>query len=422
MTETSTPTSTPPQLRDPAWNLYRNGDTRNAEAFVNDAAVLLYEVAARTGSSSDRHLVDQLFASLTLGNRESTLPQQALTSQNPELAAHATRIGKGIAQLARQALGTYRRSSDPSEAGRLDVRSRCDGHVWSHDVASLLTGPSGSPAAMQLYNEWLHQMVVLRDALIPFTNWQDVPLPVGPDGLRRLDRAREAFLAELTTRRARHTAIVGFARAAATGTAGPDGYGFSTPLGTALPEAATHPDGPASRLLLWTADSGGGSETAAFVSTIDDYFAAERSDAASLPGAAHEPAPGAALTGRLVMSQPAQGTRTATIEVTDGRGVATVDLGQALRGHRHAYRSAQAATPYLPTEPTPVPLPAWSVLAAPGLVWSPDGAYVVRSPQDALVRLALLGKLYPENVLLFVEGTASPAGKAGPARFELRTP
>ena len=162
---------------------------------------------------------------------------------------------------------------------------------------------SGSPAAMQLYNEWLHQLVMLRDALLPFANWRDVPLPVRSDGLRRLDRAREAFLAELTTRRARHTAIVGFARAAATGTAGPDGYGFSTPLGTALPEAAMHPDEPASRLPLWTANSGGGPETAAFVSTIDDY-AAERSDAASLLGAADEAAQGAGLTGNSSCPRP----------------------------------------------------------------------------------------------------------------------
>ena len=86
-------------------------------------------------------------------------------------------------------------------------------------------------------------------------------------------------------------AIVAFARAAAAGTDGPDGYGFSTRLGTALPPAVTQPDGPASRLLLWTAASGS-SDTATFVSTIDDYYAAERSDAAALGRADRLPAAG----------------------------------------------------------------------------------------------------------------------------------
>ena len=416
----STASSAPPRLGGAVWNTYRAGDTRTARQFVDDASVLLHEVAARAGSRNDRHLVGQLGASLTLGHRESTLPREAVTAQNPELAGHAVRIGEDIAGWARRALSAHRQAA-PSRARALDVRSRCDGHVWTRDVAALLTGADGSPAAMQLYNEWLHQMVLLRDALLPFDNWQDVPLPVGPDGLRRLDRAREAFLAELTTRRARHTAIVSFARAAATGTDGPDGYGFSTPLGTALPQAVTRPHGPASRLLLWSAGSGG-SETATFVSAVADYYAEQRSDAADVARADALPGDGAAVTGRLVLGEPDGGVRTAVIEVTDGRRSAAVDLGQALRGHRHAYRSTGPAAT---SAPAPVPsttLPAWSVLAAPGMTWSPRGTFVVHAPQDALACLALLGKLYPENVLLFGEGTAAPAGKSGPARFELRTP
>ena len=421
MTTVSPATFVLPELGGPIWNVYRPGDTRTARQFVDDAGALLHEVAARTGARYDRQLVDQLLGTLTLGKRESTLPQQALTAQNPELAAQAVRIGETIADWAGEGLAAYRRAEAPPAAGSLDVRSRCDGHVWTRDVADVLTGPQGSPAGMQLYNEWLHQMVLLRDALLPFANWQDVPLPVRPDGLRRLDRTREAFLVELTTRRARHTAIVAFARAAAAGTDGPDGYGFSTRLGTALPQVVTQPDGPASRLLLWTADPGP-ADTATFVSTIDDYYAAERSDAAALGRADRLPAAGGPLTGRVVMAAAADGTRTATIEVTDGQRSASVDLGQALRGHRHAYRSAGPTAPALAADPTAQELDAWPVLAAPGLVWSADGSFVLGAEQDGLVRLALLGKVYPENVLLYEEGTAAPAGKAGPARFELRTP
>lgn len=61
------------------------------------------------------------------------------------------------------------------------------------------------------------------------------------------------------------------------------------------------------------------------------------------------------------------------------------------------------------------------MLAAPGLAWAQDGDWFIDTVEfDDLVRLALLGKLYPENVVLrraADRGTAITVGKDGPARI-----
>ena len=101
-------------------------------------------------------------------------------------------------------------------------------------------GSRGGPVTMQLYNEWLHQIVLLRDALLPFTNWQNVPLLVTPTGLRHTESARDSFLTELLVRQIRHTSIVDFARNVVTGTSGPAGYGFDPDGGTVLPAVIGH--------------------------------------------------------------------------------------------------------------------------------------------------------------------------------------
>ncbi|WP_144406981.1 hypothetical protein [Paenibacillus sp. IHBB 10380] len=47
----------------------------------------------------------------------------------------------------------------------LALRSRCDQHLWTPQVAKTLIGPAGGPALIQLFNEYLHQFVLLRDPL-----------------------------------------------------------------------------------------------------------------------------------------------------------------------------------------------------------------------------------------------------------------
>ncbi len=129
----------------------------------------------------------------------------------------------------------------PSPAGPLVVRSHCYGHPLTPPAAGLFLGRRGGPVAMQLYNEWLHQVVLLRDALLPFTNWQDVPLLVTPSGLRHTEPARDAFLTELLVRQIRHSSIVDFARRVVTGTSGQAGYGFEAGGSAALPAVLGRP-------------------------------------------------------------------------------------------------------------------------------------------------------------------------------------
>nr|WP_201784409.1 hypothetical protein [Nonomuraea pusilla] len=110
---------------------------------------------------------------------------------------------------------------------------------------------------MQLYNEWPHQIVLLRDALVPFTNWQDVPFLITPSGLRYTEPARDAFLTELVVRQIRHSSIVDFARHVVTGTGGPRGHGFEAGCGAALPTVLDQPPLTATRHLpTWRPDPG----------------------------------------------------------------------------------------------------------------------------------------------------------------------
>ena len=91
----------------------------------------------------------------------------------------------------------------------------------------------------------------------------------------------------------------------------------------------------------------------------------------------------------------------------DGTGT-SVDLGQALRGHRFAHRASTAGAATVGDARS---ADLWAALRAPGLVWSEDGDVTLDATgQDHLVVLALLGRLYPDNVIL------RPAGNhTGPA-------
>jgi hypothetical protein len=266
------------------------------------------------------------------------------------------------------------------------IRSHCDGHLLTPPAADLLLGRRGGPVGMQLYNEWLHQMVLLRDALLPFTNWERVPLRVTPQGLRPIEAAREKFLAEVLFRQVRHRSIVDFARTVVTGAPGPDGYGFAHATGTALPAVVGGPLRAAPRYLLSWSSTAADSGTSTYVAEHPDYYAMPRTPVEELP----EAGPEAPLSARIVAGPAVAGSRTAVIEVVHDGQVRRVDLGQALRGHRYAHRRASDAR-----RPG-----AWAVLSAPGLVWT--GAAETGLPRclDDLVALALLGKLYPGNVLL----------------------
>ncbi|GGS53722.1 hypothetical protein AB0E75_25085 [Streptomyces griseoviridis] len=403
------PTSTaPPALGGSRWHTFpAAGTTLTAREFFTATEPLLQGVidAGALTAADDALLAEQIRATLALGTRETSLPLRIGPDSAPparELGAQAEEIGRELASWATASFRRLLTDRIPLPAGPLVVRSHCYGHLLTPAAAERLLH-RGGPVTMQLYNEWLHQIVLLRDALLPFTPWQDVPLRISPLGLRHLEEARDTFLTELLVRRVRHTSVVAFARRAVTGTDGPDGYGFDAPGGTALPAVLGLPPLTAPRYLLtWRPGPAPGAPVS-YVAELPDYYAAPRTPVEELPAT---PAAAGPLTARVVPGPVTGATRTAAVEVTRADGTAArVDLGQALRGHRFARREDAAA-----------PLPArtaelWTALRAPGLVWTGAGDTTVDATgQDPLVTLALLGRLYPENVTL--RAAAHPAHSA----------
>ncbi|WP_031046920.1 hypothetical protein [Streptomyces sp. NRRL F-5650] len=407
-----------PALGGSRWNTFpAAGTTLTAREFLTATAPLLQGVVDDNAlTSADSEVLEgQIHATLALGTRETSLPLLLgpdSASAARELGRQAETIGRQLASWATEALDRLLTDPVPLPAGPLVVRSHCYGHLLTPPAADLLLGRRGGPVTMQLYNEWLHQIVLLRDALLPFTNWQDVPLLITPTGLRHTEPARDAFLTELLVRQIRHSSIVAFARHVVTGTSGPAGYGFEASGGTALPAVLDRPALTAPRYLLTWRPDPAVAETATYVPEIRDYYAAPRTLVENLPPAT--PTSGR-LTARTLTATAADGVRTARIEVTHDGTTAHVDLGQALRGHRFTHREDPAAG-----DP-PDTADAWSALRAPGLVWTQAGDVTLDATgQDDLVVLALLGRLYPENLTLRPVGRSAvptPSGGSGQRRL-----
>lgn len=397
------PSPSTPALGGSRWNTFpAAGTTLTARDFFTATEPLLQGIIDDNAltSADGEVLEDQIRAALALGTREASLPLAIgpdSASAARELGAQAETIGQELASWSTEALERLLTDPVPLPAGPLVVRSHCYGHLLTPPAADLLRGRRGGPVTMQLYNEWLHQIVLLRDALLPFTNWQDVPLLITPTGLRHTEPARDAFLTELLVRQIRHTSIVAFARNVVTGTSGPAGYGFEAGGGAALPAVLDQPPLTAPRHLLTWRPAPAADETATYVAAVHDYYAAPRTLVADLPPATTTSGP---LAARTVTAPVAAGTRTAGIEITHDGTTARVDLGQALRGHRYAHRPDPAAGD-AHSDAAPRTAAVWSALRAPGLVWTEAGDVTLDATgQDDLVVLALLGRLYPENVTL----------------------
>ncbi|MER6009974.1 hypothetical protein [Streptomyces bluensis] len=396
-------TETAPALGGSRWNTFPEVSTMTAREFFAGTEPLLQGIIDDNAlTSADGEVLDaQIRATLGLGTRETSLPLAVgpgSATAARELGAQAESIGREIASWATAALDRLLTKRIPFPAGPLVVRSHCYGHLLTPAAADLLLRRRGGPVTMQLYNEWQHQMVLLRDALLPFTNWQDVPLLVSPTGLRHTEPARDGFLTELLVRQIRHTSIVDFARHVVTGTPGPDGYGFDADGGTVLPAVVDGSPLSAPRhLLTWRANPAA-DKVVTYVTEVSDYYAVPRTLIDDLPPATDTEGP---LTGRIVTGPVTDGTRTARIAVTHDGTTAEVDLGQALRGHRFAHRQEPAPTADADTADGARTADLWSALQATGLVWTREGEVTLDATgQDDTVVLALLGRLYPENLVL----------------------
>ncbi|MEK5645324.1 hypothetical protein BK138_26605 [Paenibacillus rhizosphaerae] len=380
-------------------------------------------------------LLDSLQANLAISGRVSSLPLGPLALEDKagvELTAQAVRIGEQLVSWAREMNAEKRTlaSYGPETLGQLEFRSHCYGHALIPDAVAQVWGPFGGPRIMQIYNEYLHQMVLLRDALLPFANWEQVPFEVKEHtefkGLRFLEPAREVFLTQLLGKKLTHKSIVQYAQSVVSSGLSAAGYGFQYQLGTVLPAGLGEPAGTAARYLLkWhpvqtiQAEETQDMAAISFDYEYDDYYAAPRTDAGSgtpgnkdtLPVSLGEIA-GPNVARLLPITASDRTTLRLSLEL-DGREF-SVDLGQLFRGHRFMYRpegndNADVAI----VKRTSVSLhSAADILALSGLVTNTDGIHFIPTDGNELVRWALLGKLYPENVVILDNGHPEELEKA----------
>ena len=217
--------------------------TYTPKQFITELAPLLDSILIQLGPdppgapSSRKILVDGLRSCLSTEERESTLclSKGVDSPKNPareEIARQAQKIGSLLVR--------YIEEVPPSGAAnlRFSIRSSCEGHVWRPSVANLLFGPRSNGNLMQLYNEWLHQTVLLRDGLLPFENFDEVRLnliPDAPQGTRPLENIRSRFLMQIMTAQIEQETLWDVAKVLVVPDLPPGGRGFQFAGGSVMP-------------------------------------------------------------------------------------------------------------------------------------------------------------------------------------------
>ncbi|CAI6085641.1 hypothetical protein [Cohnella sp. JJ-181] len=418
-----------------------------AREIVKALGVLLEAIDVQLGEAANREaLLANIEKTLATAGRETALPLGALALHDHgrlELSTQASRIGETLAQWARAYDGEAHglRELGGEVLGRLVFRSRCDHHLWTHEVTDMLTGPASGPSVMQLFNEYLHEIVLLRDALLPFENWQEVPLELTARqtrGLRYTEEAHAAFLSQLLARPLDHKSLVHYAASLLAPELSADGYGFQYRHGTILPASLGTELAEAPRYLLrWypvrmvESDE---RDAIAFAYEYSDYYTAPRSQLGTgsqeSGGEEAETGLGGIVEASLQASLAPSGQAVISFQLRANADTYAVDLGQIFRGHRFHYRTPPADEK--PISPSPIPEKsdiayhaAAHVFSLSGLVTSEAGTHQLASGGNELVARALLGKLYPENVILLERGdadeleAAKDAGKRFGAKFLL---
>ncbi|KAL8770469.1 MAG: hypothetical protein Q9209_003895 [Squamulea sp. 1 TL-2023] len=412
--------------------------TYTTKQVVEHVAPLLNSLVAELGQDppgavpSRKILIDGLRSCLATTGRESTLPigdavNMAGESARKLMAKQAQRIGSLLVRCAQN-------SPPPDVTGpQMTVRSPCEGHVWTREVAGLLIGPRSNGNLMQVYNEWLHQIVLLRDGLLPFENFDEVQLTIRQEGTRPVEDIRSKFLMQIMTAQVKRTTIVDVAKVLTASGLPSGGYGFQYGSGIVMPLSLF--TGSSSILLRYvpaTVEDSNHQELL-FDYENKDYFSVPRHETR-----AHEVTSNASsmsamnsssVTSNLVFSSfaienPRETNTSSQIRhiklhssFEDGAQY-SVDVGQITRGLRYAYRAADTDGEDNSAEPSSFALhKASDVLSLPDLVTSTshsDGVRLHVIPAgSAAERMALLGKLYPENVVLVSGGQQSPTSALG---------
>lgn len=416
------------------WDLPRAPSTPRAILEALDP--LLESIVLRLGDSVDRNaLLDQLAATLGFSGREAALPLSHIAEDDTlrrDLTSQARKIGEFIVRTAREVNDSRvsLRRYGAAALREFALRSHCDGHLWAPAVTEQLTGPAGGPAVMQLYNEWLHQIVLLRDSLIPFENWESLPVPLDrlatARGLRGLEDARGRFVGGLLTKRVQHAEILRMAQALFGLEPEDQSYGFSAGGVVVLPSSLRgNVESSQKSLLRWERRTIPGVDpatSACFRYAESDYLAQPRSEilTRSLP------TPPAA--GRIEGRRTPNGDTLLDIIVTIGGQEFRVDLGQALRSHRFSYRPAverHVVRLDKRASEAVVEHGLLDLFSLPEIATAEADVHVLTLTTDPLVDLAILGKIYPENTV--IQGAApwdevKRSGKNYGAKFVLQAP
>ena len=200
------------------------------------------------------------------------------------------------------------------------------------------------------------------------------------------------------------------------------GFAFQTEDGLVLPSVIGRENvaaGPRG-LLTWHAAGISGLPRGRMVGSRDglaDYLAAPRS---GIGAVVDDAAPTG--DGTIVAEQISEGEALLWLDLSAGARSYRVELGQCLRGQRFAYRP-QAGKDGAAAEAQVHRVQ--DILVQPGLVTASDGTHLLPTGGSALVTLALLGRIYPENTVLGEAAAWSEvlaAGKGYGSKFILGMP
>ncbi|KAJ5814538.1 hypothetical protein N7474_006315 [Penicillium riverlandense] len=409
-----------------AWGLHSGVYTPRqlVESFAPLLDVVVHGLGSNPPNSkpSRVRLLDNLAANLATDTREATLRlAEPLDVTRQEMKDQATRIGKSLVHWARE---SHTKSFDPS----MYLRSPCEGHLLIPSNVDLMFGDRSQPHLMQLFNEYMHQMVLLRDALLPFQNYQDVLIPIdgkAARGIRHLESTRAQFLSEMLTKHTTQKGVMSYAKSLLAPTlfsAASVGYGFQYAHGTVLPSFLAGGATSLHLLQYIPAIIEPSTTDILFDYQFEDYYSAPLLEipagmpidvsALSFPG--EEPSLVEDVSVGLLSSSEKGGRLELRIEFKCGK-CAAIDLGQIARGHRYSYFARQSnplpeSTETLngaTTEPQKNPASvifhhSTDIFKTPntGLLSAKAGGVHVIPAVDPIVTLAILGRLYPENVIL----------------------
>lgn len=361
-------------------------------------------------------LLDNVASNLATNTRESTLAFQKDVPDlsRKEIKEQAERIGNVLVQWAREAV------NGPFHP-KLNIRSPCENHLLTPVNVELMFGRRSQPHLMQLFNEYMHQMVLLRDALLPFRNFEEVLIPIdgkAARGIRHLEPSRAQFLTILFTKSVTQVSVLAYAKALLA----PDlprtnagGYGFQYEHGSILPAVLSGGETPFHLLEYIPAKLDPSQKNILFDYEFSDYYTAPRPEipagsqvqAEELLNFSSDSVSAVIQSASLGLVPSAESNPVRQLELrlelTNGKCVG-VDVGQIARGHRYAYQALKGNEADLPAQ-SAVVHSALDVLLhhERGLITAKQGGVHVIPTKEPIVALAVLGKLYPENVVLLPE-------------------